>query len=68
MTHPVIDSDAHWLEFGPLVIERMRQIGGDIAAAGFTGTQEIVPVQAMGPAEQDGRGGGSGIPASGCCP
>ena len=22
--HPVIDSDAHWLEFGPLVVERMR--------------------------------------------
>ena len=56
LTHPVIDSDAHWLEFGPLVIERMRQIGGDVAAAGFTGTQEIVPVQAMGPGERARRG------------
>ena len=56
LTHPVIDSDAHWLEFGPLVVERMRQIGGDVAAAAFTGTQEIVPVQAMGPAERARRG------------
>ena len=27
LTHPIIDSDAHWLEFGPLVQERMHQIG-----------------------------------------
>ena len=52
LTHPIIDSDAHWLEFGPLVQERMHQIGGEKALAGFTGTQEIVPIQEMGP---DGR-------------
>ena len=33
--HPVIDADGHWLEFGPLVRERLRQIGGDRAAEGF---------------------------------
>ncbi|MFN0089732.1 MAG: amidohydrolase family protein [Acidimicrobiales bacterium] len=53
--HPVIDSDAHWLEFGPLVKERLRQIGGDKAAAGFTGVSEIVPVQDMGPDERARR-------------
>ena len=29
LTHPIIDSDAHWLEFGPLVQERMYEIGGE---------------------------------------
>jgi predicted TIM-barrel fold metal-dependent hydrolase len=56
LPHPIIDSDAHWLEFGPLVQERMRQIGGEKAAAGFTGLDEIVPVQEMGPAERARRG------------
>ena len=52
LTHPIIDSDAHWLEFGPLIQERMYEIGGEKALAGFTGTQEIVPIQELGP---DGR-------------
>ena len=47
LTHPIIDSDAHWLEFGPLVQERMYEIGGEKALAGFTGTQEIVPIQGL---------------------
>ncbi len=29
--HPVIDADGHWLEYGPLVSEAMRKIGGDAA-------------------------------------
>lgn len=49
LDHPIIDSDAHWLEFGPLVMERMREIGGEKAAAAFDGLQDIVPVQEMGP-------------------
>jgi predicted TIM-barrel fold metal-dependent hydrolase len=50
LKHPIIDSDAHWLEFGPYVRERIRAIGGDKAAEGFTGIAEIVPIQNMGPA------------------
>ena len=49
LSHPIIDSDAHWLEFGPMVQRRMYEIGGEKALAGFTGTQEIVPLQEMGP-------------------
>lgn len=49
LTHPIIDSDAHWLEFGPYVRERLLAIGGDKALAGFTGLKEIVPIQEMGP-------------------
>ena len=33
--HPVVDADGHWLEFGSLVGEQMKRIGGDLAAEGF---------------------------------
>ncbi len=36
LSHPVVDADGHWLEFGPQVRERMRQIGGDKAVQGFS--------------------------------
>ena len=49
LNHPIIDSDAHWLEFGPYVRQRLLEIGGEKAAAGFTGSEEIVPIQEMGP-------------------
>ena len=29
--HPVIDADGHWLEYGPVVSDAMRKIGGDAA-------------------------------------
>src|SRR5947199_417405 len=35
LTHPVIDADGHWLEYGPVVSEQLRRIGGDRAAEGF---------------------------------
>ncbi len=36
LPHPVVDADGHWLEFGPLVRERLRKIGGDKAVQGFS--------------------------------
>ena len=35
LTHPVIDADGHWLEYGPVVSEQLRKIGGEAAATGF---------------------------------
>src|SRR5438445_9818263 len=35
LTHPVIDADGHWLEYGPVVSEQLRRIGGDRATEGF---------------------------------
>ena len=32
LDHPVIDSDAHYMEFGPMVRERLRKHGGDEVA------------------------------------
>lgn len=35
LRHPVIDADGHWLEFGPLIREQLKKIGGDHAVEGF---------------------------------
>ncbi len=36
LSHPIIDADGHWLEFGPVVGEELRRIGGDLALRGFS--------------------------------
>ena len=45
MNHPIIDADGHWLEFGPLVRERMRKIGGDLAVEGFSSRPKLIDKQ-----------------------
>jgi predicted TIM-barrel fold metal-dependent hydrolase len=35
LSHPVIDGDGHWVEFDPVFSERMRKVGGNLAAEGF---------------------------------
>jgi predicted TIM-barrel fold metal-dependent hydrolase len=35
LSHPVIDADGHWLEYGPVFSEHMRKVGGDLAADAF---------------------------------
>ena len=35
LNHPVIDSDGHWVEFGPQVADYLRQVGGAKAIEGF---------------------------------
>lgn len=35
LSHPVIDSDGHWLEYGPHILPAMQRVGGDAAAEGF---------------------------------
>src|SRR5258705_10508916 len=36
LRHPVIDADGHWLEFGPIVREQLRKIGGGGAVEGVS--------------------------------
>ena len=56
LDHPVIDSDAHWLEFGPLLQERIGKIAGREVAACFTGLREAIgDALLMGPAERRRR-------------
>jgi predicted TIM-barrel fold metal-dependent hydrolase len=42
LSHPVIDSDGHWLEFGPEIVERLRAIAGEAAVAGFVSRDSSV--------------------------
>jgi predicted TIM-barrel fold metal-dependent hydrolase len=35
LNHPVIDSDGHWVEFGPQVLDYLKQVGGSKAVDGF---------------------------------
>src|ERR1700687_69672 len=35
LNHPVIDSDGHWVEFGPQVADYLKQVGGAKAVEGF---------------------------------
>jgi predicted TIM-barrel fold metal-dependent hydrolase len=35
LKHPVIDADGHWLEFGPIIIDQLKKIGGSRAVDGF---------------------------------
>src|SRR5712692_11412768 len=42
LTHPVIDSDGHWLEFGPTILEYMNKVGGTKAAEGLKSREEVV--------------------------
>src|SRR5213594_406902 len=43
LDHPVIDGDGHWVEFDPVFAERMRKVGGDLAADGFLAAMKTTP-------------------------
>lgn len=47
LNHPIIDADGHWLEFGPLVRQRMRKIGGDLAVEGFSSRPKLIDQQLL---------------------
>src|SRR5258708_8098525 len=33
--HPIVDGDGHWVEYDPVFSDKMRKVGGDLAAEGF---------------------------------
>src|SRR6201998_2479075 len=35
LSHPVIDGDGHWIEYGPVFAEQVRKAAGDKAADGL---------------------------------
>lgn len=41
--HPIIDADGHWIEYGPVMREEFRRIGGDAAAEAFELASQRVP-------------------------
>ena len=42
LSHPVIDSDGHWVEYFPMVLDYLKQVGGAAAAEGLKSRDEIV--------------------------
>lgn len=36
LSHPIIDADGHWLEYGPMVVDQLKRLGGDRAVEGFS--------------------------------
>ncbi|MBV8773295.1 MAG: amidohydrolase family protein [Deltaproteobacteria bacterium] len=42
LNHPVIDSDGHWVEYFPLLLEYLRKVAGDKAAEGMKSGDEVV--------------------------
>ncbi|HYE90361.1 MAG TPA: amidohydrolase family protein [Terriglobales bacterium] len=43
LKHPVIDADGHWLEYGPVMREEFRRIGGDVAVEALDLASSRVP-------------------------
>jgi len=55
LNHPVIDSDGHWVEFGPQLIDYLRQVGGSKAVEGFNARPTEVWHLTLTPAERRER-------------
>src|SRR5499433_1610911 len=43
LKHPIIDADGHWLEYGPVMRDEFRRIGGDAAAEALAAATDRVP-------------------------
>ncbi|MGH2670601.1 MAG: hypothetical protein ACRDH5_16065 [bacterium] len=43
LNHPVIDADGHWLEYGPVMREEFRRIGGEAAVEALALASQRVP-------------------------
>ena len=43
LSHPIIDADGHWLEYGPVMREEFRRIGGDAAVEAWDFASQRVP-------------------------
>ena len=43
LNHPIIDADGHWIEYGPVMREEFRRIGGDAAAEALEVASQRIP-------------------------
>jgi predicted TIM-barrel fold metal-dependent hydrolase len=43
LSHPVIDGDGHWIEYGPVFAEKIRKAVGDKGADGFLAHTRRIP-------------------------
>jgi predicted TIM-barrel fold metal-dependent hydrolase len=42
LTHPVIDSDGHWVEYFPMVVDYLTKVGGTKAGEGLRSRDEVI--------------------------
>jgi predicted TIM-barrel fold metal-dependent hydrolase len=42
LNFPVIDSDGHWIEYGPVLVDYLKKVGGNAAADGFLSRERNV--------------------------
>jgi predicted TIM-barrel fold metal-dependent hydrolase len=42
LSHPVVDSDGHWVEYFPVLLDYLRKVAGNKAAEGMKSGDEIV--------------------------
>lgn len=42
LSHPVIDSDGHWIEFEPIIVDYLREVAGTKAVEGFRSRDEVI--------------------------
>ena len=43
LNHPIVDADGHWLEYGPVMRDEFRRIGGDAAVEALAAATDRVP-------------------------
>ena len=43
LNHPIVDADGHWLEYGPVMREEFRRIGGEAAVEALATASQRVP-------------------------
>ena len=54
--HPIVDADGHWLEYGPVMREEFRRIGGEAAVEALaTATARVPTALTMSVAERSRR-------------
>ena len=42
LSHPVIDSDGHWIEYHPMILDYLKKVAGTKAAEGLKSRDEVV--------------------------
>jgi predicted TIM-barrel fold metal-dependent hydrolase len=56
LNHPIVDADGHWLEYGPVMREEFRRIGGEAAVEALaTATSRVPSALTMSVAERSRR-------------
>src|ERR1700747_3082819 len=63
LSHPVIDGDGHWIEYGPVFAEQVRAAAGDKAADGLLRHIRRIP-DALSLSIAERRRGGSRVEGS----